>query len=224
MSRYIEIVKPMIRPLFSGKSWAKFGKYVGIGQNSKNEIFSDIKGLSHFINSRASHVAQTSLYGYLRTRAGTRFPELFENENYLVSINIAKWQMWLACISDMCIFCGHLLYESGNFNKTDTHQIMKSICIQLTDDNGVPEDAGAEYNPAKNQLIERIDGHDWSAQLSDDEVFSESPGALVYWAPIADALKNRDEEIVLNSVRYRWIEVRRAARKQVDTIAIKASL
>ena len=55
------------------------GDYVGIGKNKINETIADRDSLAAFLGTRASHVAQTSLYGYLRTRAGTRFPELFEN-------------------------------------------------------------------------------------------------------------------------------------------------
>ena len=65
------------------------GDYVGIGKHKKTEIIKDRDSLAIFLNTRASHVAQTSLYGYLRTRAGTRFPEMFENPDILKSINIA---------------------------------------------------------------------------------------------------------------------------------------
>ena len=37
----------------------------------------DEEKLAEFITSRASMVGQTSLYGYIKTRAGSRFPELF---------------------------------------------------------------------------------------------------------------------------------------------------
>ncbi|MGH8707030.1 MAG: hypothetical protein ACREVD_03110, partial [Burkholderiales bacterium] len=66
-----------------------------------------------FLQSRASHVAQMTLYGYLRTRAGTRFPELFDNDAFVASINIAKWHVWLACLSDLAVHAGGLLRRAG---------------------------------------------------------------------------------------------------------------
>ena len=58
----------------------------------------------------------------------------------------------------------------------------------------------------------------------DDSVFSQSPEALYYWAPIADELKTRDETIVKNSVRYRWIEIRRSLRNLLDCNALAQTL
>ena len=75
--------------------------YVGIGRRQREVSITDVDTLSRFLGSRASHVAQASLYGYLRTRAGTRFPTLFENPDLLKSINFAKWHIWLACVSDL---------------------------------------------------------------------------------------------------------------------------
>ena len=40
--------------------------------------------------------------------------------------------------------------------------------------------------------------------------------ALVRWAPIMPELKELDAEIVMNSVRFRWQEVRRELRSTLD--------
>ncbi|MEO1848454.1 MAG: esterase, partial [Pseudomonadota bacterium] len=80
-------------------------------QRRKLEPIVNTDGLGEFIDTRSSLVAQTSLYGYIKTRAGTRFPDLFENEEFLRSINIAKWQIWAACVSDLAVFSGGLLYR-----------------------------------------------------------------------------------------------------------------
>ena len=55
-------------------------------------------------------------------------------------------------------------------------------------------------------------------------MFSASPEALFYWSPIADELKDLDEKIVRNSIRYRWIEVRRSLRKLLDCDALAQTL
>lgn len=224
MNRYIKTVSATIRPLFSAQSWSNFRDYVGLGGSSNNEVITDANSLACFINARASHVAQTSLYGYLRTRAGTRYPELFENPDILLSINIAKWQLWLACTSDLCIFCGQWISQSGHLSSQQLGQLMTATCRGLLQANGQPEEAGPDYPSASEDVLNRVSSHDWARQLNDDEVFCKSPEALFYWAPIADELKNRDEEIVLNSVRFRWIEVRRAVRRQINLPAMLASI
>ena len=180
-------------------------EYVGAGRKRELPI------------TRASFVAQTSLYGYLRTRAGARYPELFDDDVFVVSINIAKWQMWLACLSDLSIYAGGLLVERGFGNGADTGEVMLEIVNDLLTATGLPVDAGPAYAEHAQRLRMRIAGCDWVAVHDDPTPFSESPAALVTWAPVIDTLKQLDEEIVRNSVRFRWQEVRRDLRHLLDT-------
>ena len=48
------------------------------------------------------------------------------------------------------------------------------------------------------------------------------PSALVEWAPIVDELKQMDEEIVINSVRFRWQKVRQDLREALDAGSVLA--
>jgi hypothetical protein len=49
-----------------------------------------------------------------------------------------------------------------------------------------------------------------------EAAFTESPKSVIKWAPIADEMKRLDEEIVLNSVRFHWQEIRRAFAAHID--------
>jgi len=192
------------------------GDYVGVGKQKKTDIIKDQDSLATFLNTRASHVAQTSLYGYLRTRAGTRFPAMFENPDILMSINIAKWHIWLACLSDLTLFTGHHLYQSGEIDESALGELISAALKQVLEEVGMPEEAGSDFASAREKVIRRIDNCDWNMDRDDDTMFSQSPEALYYWAPIADELKELDESIVKNSIRYRWIEIRRSLRKLLD--------
>ena len=208
----------------SKDSWEKLGAYLGIGRFGLRHVVVDAATLGKFISSRSSHVSQTALYGYLKTRAGTRFPELFEHPAMLESINIAKWHVWLACVSDLTVYTGGLLCLSGDLDGGTTGKLMCGVAEDILGDTGIPRDAGAEFAEARGRYRERIGSVRWEGLVDDDTVFTESPAALVQWAPIVDELKRLDEEIVLNSVRFRWIEVRRSARKLLDSASIAASL
>ncbi|MCP4471088.1 MAG: esterase [Gammaproteobacteria bacterium] len=215
-----EFVKTYINPLFTRSYWQMLGDYVGIGKNKKNEVIADRDSLATFLGTRASHVAQTSLYGYLRTRAGTRFPEMFENPDILQSINIAKWHIWLACVSDLSLFAGQCMYQSGKLDEDAIQQLLPAALQQVLTETGEPEEAGSDFASAREKIVQRIATCDWKLERDDDTVFSQSPEALFYWSPIADELKEQDESIVKNSVRFRWIEVRRSARAMLDFEAL----
>jgi len=219
-----EFVKTFINPLFTRNYWEMLGDYVGIGRKRKAKPIADQDSLAEFISSRASHVAQTSLYGYLRTRSGTRFPTLFENPDILMSINIAKWHIWLACVSDLSIFTGQCMYQSGKFDVAVIAELVPDAVQQVLDETGEPEEAGADFVAAREKILQRITTCDWKLERDDDTVFSQSPEALFYWSPIADELKQRDEMIVRNSIRFRWIEVRRSLRKLLDCKTLAETL
>ena len=188
------------------------GDYFGRRGNKRIHAIADSKSLEDFINTRASHVAQTSLYGYIRTRAGSRFPELFENDEFIVAINIAKWQMWLACVSDLSVFAGGLISRRTEASGDAIGDLVTGAVRQVLDQTGVPEEAGEAFSEGRKTVLARLDDVDWTAVGDDESAFTASPAALKYWAPIVDELKELDDEIVRNSVRFRWQEVRRDLR------------
>lgn len=193
--------------------------YVGLGRKREDPV-RDADGLARFLDTRASFVAQTSLYGYLRTRAGMRYPELFDDDPFVTSINIAKWQIWLACLSDLAVYSGALLSRESGSQEHDVRAIVSGAVEDILTRTGVPEEAGEAFAPGVQQVRHRVAECDWAVLGDDEAAFTESPGALVEWAPIVDHLKQLDAEIVRNSVRFRWQEVRRDLRRSLDAAAV----
>ena len=184
------------------------------------EPIADANALRTFLGTRSSRIAQLTLYGYLRTRAGTRFPELFENDDFVVSMNIAKWHVWLACLSDLAVHAGASLRRSVGGSPEEVGSLIRRLVDDILRETGVPAEAGPEFSEHANRVRARLALYDWSGQADDESAFVESPAALVYWAPIVDDLKALDEEIVRNSIRYRWIEVRRELHRNLDAAGV----
>lgn len=184
----------------------------------------DPVGLQRFLETRANFVTQTSLYGYLRTRAGTRFPELFSSDTFVHAINMAKWQLWLACLADISVYAGGLVAARSGARPELVGELMRGVVEAVLGATGTPRDAGPEFEAGAQALRERIARCDWSKVADDETAFMESPAALVRHAPIVDQLKQLDEPIVRNSVRFRWQEVRRDLRRDLDAAALLASV
>ena len=187
---------------------------------ARREPVADRGALRGFIETRASYVAQTSLYGYLRTRAGMRYPELFTDDPFVVSLNVAKWHVWLACVSDLAVYSGGLLAAGHEGPAEAAGALIRGEVGTLLDGIGVPEDAGPEYPAHAGEVLARLAACDFAAVTDDEGPFSESPGALVTWAPIIDELKQLDQKIVRNSVRFRWQDVRRDLRAMLDVAGV----
>jgi len=155
--------------------------------------------LQNFIQERSAHVTQTTLYGYLKTRIGTRYAIMIEDEKFAESINIAKWNIYVAAISDLTLYVFSYLIDKKNLNQNDAEEIFNTI-IKNEIKNGLDEKL---FNDAKQKFTLRIKSINWR-KFHLDNPFKNSGLALYNWSPIADELKVLDKEIVLNSIKLKW--------------------
>ena len=195
--------------------WSTVRAYIGLGREAPAEPIDTPEALARFLDQRASFVAQTSLYGYLRTRAGMRYPELFHDDPYVASINIAKWHVWLDCLSDLAVYAGSRLAQHAPREVPRVAAMMVDVVDRVLGQAGTPAEAGGEFAAHAQRVRNRVARTDWLAVGKDEAAFTESPSGLVRWAPVMDELKELDEEIVRNSVRFRWQEVRREFSRQL---------
>ena len=205
-----------------GGFFATLRQYFGVGNRVQREPIRDPQALRVFVDSRASFIAQTSLYGYMRTRAGQRYPELFDNDGFVELLNAAKWRMWLACLSDLGAYAGGLLASRG-MPEERVGMLMRRLVDQALDAAGVPDEADEGFPEHAAQVRARIALTPWSRIGDDEGCFHESPEALVRHAPIVKTLMELDADIVRNSVRFHWQEVRRDLRELLDAAAVDAA-
>tara|TARA_B100000686_G_scaffold62976_1_gene67601 strand:- start:431 stop:1060 length:630 start_codon:yes stop_codon:yes gene_type:complete len=157
------------------------------------------KDLENFIKERAAHVTQTTLYGYLKTRIGTRYVAMLEDEKFSESINIAKWNIYVVAISDLTFYVFSYLIDKKNLKQNDAEEIFLNI-INSESKNGLSQTI---YDNSKNEFISKAKNVNWN-QYYLNNPFKESGLALYNWSPIADELKVLDKEIVLNSIKLKW--------------------
>ena len=195
-------------------------RYLGAGRAGRRRTLANSAELGTFLDTRASHIAQTTLYGYFRTRAGKRYPVLFDDDAFVVLINRAKWQMWLACLSDLAVFAGGLLALRSRAGPAAAGELVGRVVEEILDRTGAPEGSGPLFAEGAEAVRERLRRCEWHTLADDESAFTASPDALVRHAPIMPELMALDEEIVRNSVRFRWHEVRRELRAKLDADAV----
>ena len=166
---------------------------------SKFKTISSKKDLQNFVQERSAHVTQTTLYGYLKTRIGTRYVLMLEDEKFAESINIAKWNIYVVAISDLTFYVFSFLIEQKNLKKNDAQEIFDNI-INEEVNNGLKEKI---YKNAKENFIKKFQNINWHKYYKENP-FKDSGSALYEWSPIADELKILDKEIVLNSIKLKW--------------------
>ena len=167
--------------------------------------------LESFVQSKSAWVTQVTLYGYLKTRMGTRYVLHFENDKFMESVNQAKWNIYSVALQDLTFFT--FSYLKVNFNYQDTDKA-KEIFFKILDDeisNKMPLDLIEETKQSFNERFKNIDWNNYCIDLP----FNPSALSLFKWAPIADELKTLDRKIVLNSMILKWDIVKKEFKERI---------
>jgi hypothetical protein len=178
--------------------------------------------LFEFIDSRAAFVSQVTLYTYVKARAGTRFPKLFQNDDFLTSLRIARWHVYGAAICDLGLFAIAQLKRDGGLSDMAAQEfaieMLDGILLDYDQNDIHPKEFAAMGDTGK----QRAAFANWDLIADGPAAFQSSSDAVFRWAPIADELKDNDEEIVRNSIHLRWIGVRRDLKEIIKPALILA--
>tara|TARA_B100001250_G_scaffold374765_1_gene361814 strand:+ start:86 stop:709 length:624 start_codon:yes stop_codon:yes gene_type:complete len=167
--------------------------------------------LEEFIQTKSAWVTQVTLYGYLKTRMGTRYVLHFENDKFMGSVNLAKWNMYSVALQDLTFFTFSEL--KVNFNYQDMKNA-EEVFFKILDDEISNKMPGDIIEEAKKNFNERLKNINWDTYYN-DLPFNPSALSLYKWAPIADELKELDRKIVLNSVILKWDVVKKEFRERI---------
>ena len=168
--------------------------------------------LEEFIQTKSAWVSQVTLYSYLKTRMGTRYVLHFDNDEFMKSVNEAKWNIYSVALQDLTFFTFSYLKVNSSFNELDK---AKEIFLKILDDettNNMPLNIIEE---SKKEFDERLIKIDWE-KYHNDRPFNPSALAMYKWAPIADELKTLDRKIVLNSVILKWDVIKKEFKDRIQ--------
>ena len=172
----------------------------------------NLNDLENFIQTKSAWVSQVTLYSYLKTRMGTRYVLHFDNDEFMQSVNQAKWNIYAVALQDLIFFVFSYLKVNSNFQDFGK---AKEIYINILDDetsNNMPleiiEDAKKNFEDIFN-LVK------WDSYYN-DLPFNLSALSLYKWAPIAEELKSLDRKIVLNSVILKWDIIKKEFKDRIE--------
>lgn len=179
--------------------------------------------LGDFVATRAAFHGQKTLYSYVKARMGIRYPAMFQDANINASLNVAKMHVFAACLSDLTLYA----VAHATQDKAIAAQDRASLALRIYRDglaSNIDEStAGFSADDAVQAFSQRLADLDWRAALK-PENFTESPKAILRWAPIADRLKRYDREIVTNSALFAWNDIREQFGKRLNADAVSDDL
>ena len=143
---------------------------------------------------------------------GTRYVLHFENDEFMKSVNQAKWNIYAVSLQDLTFFTFSFLRVHFNLKELNN---AKEIFFKILDDettNNMPLDI---IESAKKSFNERLETINWN-KYYDDLPFNPSALSLYEWAPVAEELKTLDRKIVLNSVILKWDIIKKEFRERIQ--------
>jgi len=193
-------------------NFSKFLRIIGL---KKQPHISSMDALQTFIDENAAFVSQVSLYTYVKARAGTSFPKMFENKDFLTSLSISRWHIYAASVSDLALFSAAQFQGSGFADQPECCAITTYLGTRIlsqVEQNDVDQSV---FDQAATRLKKRAKSADF---LNPDEgkiYFTNSSDAFMEWAPVVDEFKALDEEIMRNSMYLRWIGIRQELKERL---------
>jgi len=180
-----------------------------------------------FTAKQSAYVSQVTLFGYIKTRAGTSWPKLFENDTYLISLRTARSHFFAACVSDLSLFFAARMFLEGQLSARQAEELAVEIAQQvlITPDIDGHEDIDPDaFRDIVNRTRQRALAMKWEEAATTALAFHSSAEAFMRWAPVTDEFKASDEEIMRNSLHLRWIGIRRDIKETLQIEPIKADL
>lgn len=194
--------------------------------------------LAAFLGGRAAYVAQTSLYGYLKTRMGTRYATIFQDPAFEPALTEARQTAFHGCLEDLTIHAVALLRTrvavTDKVAAKAAEALFAAAVIEampqaiaqdppLTDLSSTVS-APAGLAAARDRFAARLGELDWEQAGNPRVTFRSSQAVLVAAAPVIDSYREADREIIENSVKFRWIDVRRQLGERLDARAVAGCL
>ena len=207
--------------------WDKAGGFlrnmaVLLGAGRDSGPIDSVAALEQFVATRSAYVAQKTLYGYVKTRMGIRYAAMFEDEKIIASLNIAKFHVFAACLSDLTVYAVATAFYGFPVGNDERAAMARRFYAAGMRDNTADAPAQFSSQDCIDEFERRLGATDWQHGARQPDNFTRSPQMLVRWAPIAENLKKFDSEVVENSVKFAWRDIREQFNKRLDAGAVAA--
>jgi len=172
----------------------------------------NIDDIEDFIQKKSAWISQVTLYGYLKTRMGTKYVLHFDDEIFLSSINKAKWNIYVIALQDLIFYTFSYLNVFYNFQELRNAKNIYEKILNNELKNNMPENIIDNGKEIFNKRLQKIEWKNYYKSWP----FNESALALYEWAPVAKELKILDRKIILNSMILKWENIQKELIKLID--------
>ncbi len=181
----------------------------------------DLPALRRETAAGAAYLAQGASYAYIRARSGTMGPRLMQDPGFGRGMERCKWEGFAACAQDLLLFVEGELRALVAPPESFWHGLYRQVLE-------------AEATPAHRRTSGWTDRHDeFARRLARHraappppvaEIASHSGNVIIDFAPVEEAIRAADREMVVNNVRFRFIDYCTALRRRLDHAALAEAI
>ena len=109
----------------------------------KIKTISSTDELNKFMQQQSAYISQATLFGYLKTRIGSRYVSHFNDEKFLASVNMAKVEIYLAALEDFALYVtsymstDRSIYIKGSMEDMFLNMISEDENLKLNNDRKI---------------------------------------------------------------------------------------
>lgn len=190
------------------------GPFRGIAERLDRTPIDSVERLNLFARTRASYVAQTALFEYLKARMGTQFREYFMDDEFSRAIRDSSVKVFVSSLSDLTVHVVAVVTERQRLGRPESEAMARQCfdrgmldALSDVDNRKIPPDARGRFDLRLREV-------DWGEAAAGDAAFALSPADLVRYAPVVEEFKKLDRGVVATSIGHKWREVRTAFRQR----------
>lgn len=189
-----------------------------------NKPIDSLVELKAFVADKSAYVAQTTLFGYLRTRSGLQHFQLFSDDQFIAALRPARGRVFVSCAADLSVHCAARIGRAQTMTGTQMQILARDLfmfALRRLDEDPLED---SEMSVLKQEVEARLALTVWADMGQGEHAFERSIRSVIAHAPIIESLKEMDDVIVMNSVRFKWQSIRAELTQRLDTRAIAADI
>lgn len=197
---------------------ARFRNWVGTLSGGSPIVAA--QGFFEALAGEAAHVAQSSTYAYLRARTGFMGPRLFSEKPFLEALEVTRWEAFAAVLADLFVIAeGSLRALAGSDASPLADRLVGAFGAELGRHPPPPHRETGWDGLAEALAARLAEAQEHPPRTSDD--IAATAGAHIFeFLPLHPDMRRPDEDLVVNSVRFRTLSGWQKLARRTDFAAV----
>ncbi len=192
------------------------------GRAPNRAKIADIDSLTAALAQEAAHVAQSATYNYLRARTGFLGPKLFNEAAFLEAVEITRWEAYAAVLADLILMVegeGRGVLPPGG-----APAVWQTLYRQALAVYPPPSHREDGWLGLEEAFASRLSAAANDAPAPPERIAIAAGQTIFAQLPLHPDIRQLDEEMVINTVRFRMLRSWETLKERLEWPMIAAEI